>query len=161
LDHAHERDVVHGDLHPRRVGFTADGRIGIMGFGEYPSSGDLIGNVSHLAPELRNATEPACTQSDIYGLGRLASYLPTGRVASREEAGAKDSDPSHRPLSRPSQAWPDLSAAAGLVIERALALRPQDRFAKAGHFVRTLTLALHANEPEFGPAEEETWRGSL
>ncbi len=161
LDHAHEREVVHGDLHPRRVGFTAEGRVGIMGFGEFPAPEGLIGNLRHLAPEQFEEGKPPRPQSDVYALAEIAFFLLSGRFAfergSPEEG--PDQTPGHATLL--GQVRPDLPPATGLVIERALAPRPQDRFPKASQFVRTLGLALGVGEIHRSPEEQPTWREEI
>ena len=149
LDHAHANGVVHRDVKPGNLLVDQDGDLRVADFGIASAAwlpsltveGTVLGTAGYFAPEqaLGERTSPA---SDRYALGVVAYELLTGaRPFAREsptaEMAAHVSEPVP-PVSRQS----GLPAKLDVVFERALAKRPEDRYATCAEFVAALRAAL-------------------
>ncbi|NBB92655.1 MAG: tetratricopeptide repeat protein [Gammaproteobacteria bacterium] len=86
VSHAHQRQVVHGDIKPANIRVGEDGRVRLLDFGVARLLADdaqePLDHVRALtpawsAPELR-AGEIVSTQSDIWALGALLYWMLTG-----------------------------------------------------------------------------------
>ncbi|OMD34203.1 hypothetical protein BSK56_33655, partial [Paenibacillus borealis] len=82
---AHENNIIHRDINPRNIMITLDQNVKLIDFG-ISKIKDMV-NVDTLyqfatnkyaAPEVRNHSENATEQSDIYSLGAVIYYLFTG-----------------------------------------------------------------------------------
>jgi non-specific serine/threonine protein kinase/serine/threonine-protein kinase len=123
VGHAHQRQVVHGDIKPANVRLSPDGRPRLLDFGvarlmSGPGSGDAGPKAltpAFSAPEQLEG-HPASTQTDIYSLGALLRWMLTG------EAGSDGSpvDPARLPGRR--------SRAVAAVIDKAMARSPDRRY---------------------------------
>lgn len=95
LAHAHEHNVVHGDLRPANLVLDASGTLKILDIGqallaEGPAgpidkddtaeTGSLAVTI-HRAPEQRGAVRTIDQRSDVYSLGSVLCYLLTGNAA--------------------------------------------------------------------------------
>ncbi|MGY6587047.1 MAG: protein kinase domain-containing protein [Wenzhouxiangella sp.] len=125
LMHAHQQLVVHGDIKPGNVLVSREGRARLVDFGVARLLADEQLAVepglraltpSFAAPELL-AGEPPSTQSDIWALGVLLSWLHTGRLPNGD-----GSPPSAPIVNHPRSA--DLDA----VIAKACAADPAQRY---------------------------------
>jgi eukaryotic-like serine/threonine-protein kinase len=154
LAHAHERGVVHRELRPDCIFVASDGRIKITGFSGahdayVPSSpipfeaSETFGRPDYLSPE-QILGDDATPETDVYALGTLLYGLLSGRLPFIEEDGA---DLAHRIRSEAPRPLREVvgatvpSALDALVL-RALAKRPEDRFAGAGPMASALTRML-------------------
>lgn len=85
LQHLHEQGMTHGDLSPRNILFTAEGKPKLGDFGNRSIRGETptdYGTSGFCAPEVARRAdsgelEPA---RDVYGLAACAWYLLTGRA---------------------------------------------------------------------------------
>jgi len=85
LDYAHRNGLIHRDIKPGNIMFTADGDVRIVDFGVAQMAGNeegqvkgLVGSPSYMAPEqMRHA--PAAVQTDLYSLGVVMYELLTGK----------------------------------------------------------------------------------
>jgi serine/threonine protein kinase len=142
LDHAHERGIVHGDLHPKRVRLGPGGEVWVTGFGEYPPPEGLVGDVHHLAPEQLVYPENTCPQSDVYALAEIAYFLLTGDFAFG--GGTADWSARKREVFVPCIRGhcPDVPPAVDSVLQRAMAADPRSRFRTASQLAWSLVLAM-------------------
>jgi serine/threonine-protein kinase len=149
--HAHDRDIIHGDINSSNVLVATDGRVKVLDFGlavrravtdasdaetTNPSaSPSLAGTVPYMAPERLRGDTPD-ERSDIWALGVLLFEMVTG---SRPFRGVTPYELASHILcdqrSAPSVGVPP--AVAG-VIERCLSAPPAHRFPN----VRALMAAL-------------------
>ncbi len=152
LTHIHAKGFLHADLKPSNVFLTEDWRVKIIDFGISRAhfgggEGDhrtIVGTAPYLAPEVILAHEPNA-RSDVYGVGLLLYSMLTGRPAYRPRANPVDTfrevmSGSAKPLAR---CRPDLSPTIVAIVERAMAIDPEDRFESA-HAMRD-TLRPHVS----------------
>ncbi|MGH8972005.1 MAG: serine/threonine-protein kinase, partial [Acidimicrobiia bacterium] len=148
LGAAHAAGVVHRDVKPGNVLLTADGTVKVADFGiakalDHPDGGgrtteidltgdgQLIGTVAYMAPERVEGT-PASVQSDLYSVGvilyeALAGIRPFDGDTPMSLCWAVHQG-DHEPL---ATRRPGLEPGLVAVVERAMARRPEDRFATA------------------------------
>ncbi len=155
LDFAHRKGMAHRDVKPSNILITADGDPMLTDFGiakilEAPEGATLtgtgvgIGTPEYMAPE--QWTGQAGPSSDIYSLGVVFYEMLTGRKPYEADTPAavllkQASDP----LPNPRDYVPDLPYQAEHVLLRALAKKPEDRFANMGEFAASLEAL--ASEP--------------
>jgi eukaryotic-like serine/threonine-protein kinase len=125
LASAHGEGIVHGALDPTQVLVNPEGRVKVVGFGAGSLPGAAERARSYLAPE-RLEDGPADVRADLWSLGVLLYEMIAGRHPF-PGADARSSDPV--PLGR----WrTGLPAGLERAVVRALAKRPDDRYANAG-----------------------------
>ena len=142
LGFAHAQGVVHRDVKPENVLFDREQRARLADFGisrslgsvRLTQQGDALGSAAYMSPEQARGQE-VDARSDLYSLGVVAFELLTGTLPFRGEdavamALAHHADPVPRLPARYAT-WQPL-------IDRALAKRPEDRFASAAGFIATL-----------------------
>ena len=151
IAHAHDRDIVHGDIKSSNVMVESEGRLKVLDFGvgvrrghgtgpgdattSPTQSNSGAGTVPYMAPELLRGHLPD-VQSDVWALGVLLFEMLTGtrpfRGSTPYETAAhilgNERLTSHRGLA------PDVSA----VIDRCLSARPGDRYCSARDFAVAL-----------------------
>jgi serine/threonine-protein kinase len=146
LDAVHERGIVHRDLKPANVMLAAGpkGRrvVKVLDFGiskvlgpdpdlDATKTGRVMGTPRHMAPEQALA-KPVDRRADIHAAGSLLYTLVTGTAPFEAPTAtatlARLLEGSYTPASRTASAIPE---ALDEVISRALAPRPDDRYADA------------------------------
>ena len=159
LGFAHDRGLVHRDVKPQNVLLNEDGQAKMTDFGIARSvdvdgmtiTGTVLGTSEYIAPEqARGQRVDALT--DVYSLGVVLYELLTGGVPFQGEnfvtiALRHVNEPAPSVLDR----RPDVPPRLGMAIERAMAKRPEDRFASMDELVEELEACLD----ELDPASEE------
>jgi len=138
LRFAHRKGVVHRDIKPHNVMADADGRLKVTDFGiaragasQMTEAGSIIGTAQYLSPE--QARGAAVDQrSDLYSVGVVLYELLTGTVPFTGETPVEIamrhlSDTPQPPSIKRPEIPPDLD----MVVLRALAKNPDDRFQTA------------------------------
>ena len=153
LDHAHAQGVVHRDVKPGNVLIRDDGVTKLADLGiatasdgtQITRSGVVLGTAAYMAPEQlegRGAGPPA----DVYALAAIAFEALSGR---RPREGRTPIEIAHSLATEGApdlrDAWPNAPAAAGEVLQRGMALDPDDRPASAGQLARELGDALQGD----------------
>ncbi|HEV2581339.1 MAG TPA: protein kinase [Ktedonobacteraceae bacterium] len=155
LDYAHQHGIIHRDLKPGNILFHADGRLLLTDFGiakvlnepagpnvvamqTLTSTGMLIGTPEYLSPEQATGA-PLDNRSDIYSLGIVLFQLLSGRVpfSGTTPVAVAIKHATEEPPSL-SQLNPEVSPGVEQVIMKALAKKPEQRYATAGGFARAL-----------------------
>jgi hypothetical protein len=149
LFYAHHQGVVHRDLKPDNVMLTPGGQIKVMDFGiarvqdgaKISESNSVIGTVAYMAPEQigGGAVTPALDQ---YALGIMLFELLTGQVPFRSD-NPFEVFRMHLESPRPqlAKARPDLPSGLQAVLDKMLAVKPEERFGDIERAMRTLRFA--------------------
>ena len=155
LSFAHDRGLIHRDVKPQNVLLNEDGQAKMTDFGIARSvdvegvtiTGTVLGTSEYIAPEqARGQRVDALT--DVYSVGVVLYELLTGGVPFHGEnfvaiALRHVNEPAPSVLER----RPDCSPRVGLAVERAMAKRPEDRFASMDEFVAELEACLAELDP--------------
>jgi serine/threonine-protein kinase len=147
LDAAHATGLLHRDIKPGNVMIAAGqpehGYLTDFGLSKNPSSdsialtaqGEFVGTIDYTAPELVLGKK-ADSRLDVYSLGCLfyeclAGLPPFPKERDVEVLYAHIQDP----VPKVTAVRPDLPAALDAVIEKAMAKKPDDRYATCGAFI--------------------------
>ncbi len=151
LHHAHGHGIVHRDIKPANIMILPSGDAKIMDFSiaeaavaAWTVPGECWGTPSYMSPE-QACGKPLDGRSDLFSLGSVLYQLLTGR---RPFAGANVPQImarvlQHEPL-LPSRMDPALPRDLDLVITRALAKDPTQRYADGRAFAEDLQDVLHS-----------------
>ena len=139
--------VVHRDVSPQNLIISYDGELKVVDFGiaaavsklHHTEAGTIKGKFSYMSPEQARGAETVDCRADIYALG-VVLYEAVCNTScfggsNAAEVVRRVQEGKYRP---PAQCRPHLPAALGLIIERALALQPDDRYASAAEMYRDL-----------------------
>jgi len=155
LDFAHDRGVIHRDIKPANILMTPEGRLLLTDFGlvkiiaegqmpqiRLTGAGAPVGTPDYMSPEqvVGNMVDG---RSDLYSLGVILYQMLTGTTPFQGET----------PMQIAAQQWqspppsprllrPGLPAAAEQVLLRAMAKRPDDRYATANEFAADFRASL-------------------
>ena len=135
---AHKRGVVHRDFKPHNVIVDADDRLKVTDFGiarsgasQMTEAGSIIGTAQYLSPEQARGA-PVDQRSDLYSIGIVLYEMLTGSVPF---SGETPVEIAMKHLSAvpdaPSERRPEVPRDLDLVVLRALAKNPDDRYASA------------------------------
>ena len=135
---AHRKGIVHRDIKPHNVLVDTDGRLKVTDFGiaragasQMTEAGSIIGTAQYLSPEQARGA-PVDQRSDLYSVGIVLHEMLTGSVPftgdTPVEIAMKHISAVPEP---PSVARPDLPDDLDLVVLRALAKDPRERFQTA------------------------------
>lgn len=131
---AHRKGLVHRDIKPHNVLFSADGDVKIADFGIAKSAdstlettiGVILGSPAYLSPEQAGGTA-VTPQTDIYALGITGYQILTGELpfsGSAQEVLAKHLTAAPEPL---IDLNPDIPAQLNQVVLSMMAKAPEDR----------------------------------
>ncbi len=150
LQFSHERGVVHRDIKPANVMLTKEGQPKIADFGiariemsSMTQAGTMLGTPAYMSPE-QFMGQVVDARTDVYSAGALLYQLLTGErpfdgglTAIMHKVLNTDPPP-------PSQLAVTAPAALDAVVKRAMAKRPDDRYASAAAFAEGIRAALDA-----------------
>jgi len=150
LDYSHRRGVVHRDIKPANIMLTADGTVKIADFGiariensSMTQVGTVMGTPSYMAPEQLRG-EPVDARADIWASGVLLYQLLTGEKPFEGGFSAVQHKAIHTEPTPPSTLSVTAPRAFDGVVSKAMAKRPEDRFATAADFAAAIRVALTA-----------------
>ncbi|MFO1076951.1 MAG: bifunctional serine/threonine-protein kinase/formylglycine-generating enzyme family protein [Planctomycetota bacterium] len=156
LQHAHDSGILHRDVKPSNVLVDGKGRTVLIDFGlaqvaaatTITHSGDTLGSLPYMAPELLRSNREAAVGSDVYAAGvtlyhALGLQLPF--------AGASAEGLRHGILHTVPRALrdldPGLPRALADVCGKAMAPEPRRRYASAAAFAADLRSVLEGRRP--------------
>ncbi len=141
LDEAHARGVVHGDLKPASLIRLKDGGLRLAGFGLACLS-DPAAAAPYMSPEAA-AGKPMDGRSDLYSLAAVLYQLLTGEppFAGTGEISELLFRIANEPAPDPRVVRPDLPLGFTPILAKALAKKPQDRYARGAALAADLRAA--------------------
>ena len=153
LEHAHRRDVVHGDLKPSAIVFDEDDNLFVSDFAighttrEREQGHPKMGSPPYMSPE-QWEEEIATPAADQFAVAAIAYYLVTGcrpfegqdNPEIRRKNFSRGPIPAHKEARDHGRA--DVARAVSDVLARALSVSPGDRFSTIGEFSRALKKAI-------------------
>src|ERR1041385_8663184 len=147
--HPHRQGVMHRDIKPENILLTRDGDTLVADFGiararavsedHLTETGMSLGTPAYMSPEQASGDKTVDARTDVYSLGCVLYELlageppytgPTAQVVIMKRF--------TQPVPSVRKARPSVPEAVDLVIQRALAPVPADRFATSGEFARAL-----------------------
>jgi serine/threonine protein kinase len=162
LGSAHAMGVVHRDVKPANVLLLPDNRVKMMDFGiarfdtsDLTQHGTMIGTLNYMSPEQCRGEE-VDARGDLFSAGAVLYEMLLG---TRPFAGRDASEVMYRLLNEPPADIDTLPGAAthdglAMVLRRALAKAPQDRFASAQEMAAALRIAPQRQPPRDAPPRD-------
>ncbi|MCW8141566.1 MAG: serine/threonine protein kinase, partial [Planctomycetota bacterium] len=150
LDHARERHIVHRDLKPENILVQDDGLAKLADFGLAKNiltsgtsgltrPGDGLGTLPYMPPEQIEDALNADHRSDIYSFGATIYHMLTGELPFKGRTTLEYfkmiRDGAPRPINQFRQ---DVPRVIEILVEKAMAKRPEDRFQQVGDMLRIL-----------------------
>src|SRR6266404_7128953 len=138
LSFAHRNGIIHRDIKPHNIVVGGDGRLKVTDFGiarsgasQMTEAGSIVGTAQYLSPEQARGA-PVDQRSDVYSVGIVLYEMLTGTVPF---TGDTPLEIAMKHLSEvpvpPSELRDDVPDDLDLVVLRALAKDPEDRYQTA------------------------------
>jgi serine/threonine-protein kinase len=163
LSVAHARNMVHRDIKPQNVLIDSEGRAKLTDFGisrqleqdGMTATGRVLGTTDYVAPEqaMGRGADP---RSDIYSLGVVLYEMLIGQVpfSADSQVGVAMKHVNEE-LPDVQRRRPEVSAAVALVVERATAKDPGERYQHVGEMLDDLSTALEVEAARAGSTTGE------
>jgi serine/threonine protein kinase len=147
LEYAHQMGVVHRDVKPANLLLDSRNNLWVTDFGlarfqaspGVTSPGDLVGTLRYMSPEQAAGQPVIDPRSDVYSLGatlyELLTQQPACPARGRQECLRQVLEEEPAPPRRLNRAVP---AELETIVLKALAKRPEDRYASAGELAEDL-----------------------
>jgi serine/threonine-protein kinase len=162
LECAHAAGIVHRDVKPGNILIAPDGLVKVTDFGLAPAfdatdletTGEMLGTVAYVAPEQVQGGD-VTPATDVYAAGLVLYELLTGRRAFRGETDLATALArlTTRPPA-PSAMRPGIPRGLDQVVERATALRPEQRYSSAASMRAALERFGGSTDAPLMPAPE-------
>jgi eukaryotic-like serine/threonine-protein kinase len=160
---AHARKMVHRDIKPQNVLIDSEGRAKLTDFGisrqleqdGMTATGRVLGTTDYVAPE-QAMGHSVDQRSDVYSLGVVLYEMLIGQVPfhADSQVGVAMKHVNEE-LPDVQQRRPEISAAAALVVERATAKDPSERYQDVGEMIDDLETALEVEAARAGSTTGE------
>lgn len=162
LDHAHGQGVIHRDLKPGNIMLDESGNAYLSDFGIARVLGSqltgslIVGTPAYMSPEQANGL-PLDGRSDIYALGVVLFEALTGRSPYEAETPmAMLLKHITEPMPPVRQFNPEIPAEVELVISRATAKDPDERYVSATQMMDALEAGVNGQSLESAPATAQS-----
>jgi HEAT repeat protein len=164
MAYAHEQGIAHRDLKPSNILLNENGKPVISDFGiartpdlertVITRPGEILGRIAYLSPEQRFSSKSANRRADVFALGAILYQMLMGF-------------PPLGSFPRPMDVQPDFPEWLQAILEKCLALDPDQRFEHAGSLLvqlerwpeypapRTLGLAGSSPQRQLAPREDQ------
>ncbi len=150
LQFSHERGVVHRDIKPANLMLTKAGQGKIADFGiariessSMTQAGTVLGTPAYMSPE-QFMGQVVDARSDIYSSGVLLYQLLTGERPFEGSMSAIMHKALNTEAPSPSQISVTAPRGFDAVVRKAMAKRPEDRYASAAEFMAAIRAAAEA-----------------
>ncbi|MSP00676.1 MAG: serine/threonine protein kinase [Acetobacteraceae bacterium] len=160
LQFSHERGVVHRDIKPANLMLTLSGQAKIADFGiariessSMTQAGTVLGTPAYMSPEQFMGLV-VDARSDIYSSGVLLYQLLTGERPFEGSMSAIMHKALNTEAPSPSQISVTAPRPFDAVVKKAMAKRPEDRFASAAEFMAAIRAATMAPALAAGPEDD-------
>ncbi|MCC6365631.1 MAG: protein kinase [Bryobacterales bacterium] len=156
IDYAHSKGVLHRDIKPANLMVTPSGKVKVADFGvarldsqKTATSGMVLGTPSYMAPE-QISNKPLSPATDQFSLAVVAFELLTGQKPFQADSiSALLYNIVFQPPTPVRQLNPSVSPAVEVVLQKALAKEPGDRYGSCVEFIHALKNSCEARK---------TWR---
>lgn len=163
LDYAHRQGVIHRDIKPDNILLDKEGNALLADFGivkivsgetdgsstnpALTQTGGLVGTPSYMAPEQGSGEAKIDARADLYALGVVVFEMLTG-VPPYTADTPMQIVIKHitEPIPSPRDLVHDLAPEMDAVMQRALAKRPENRYASASEFTEDFARAARGEE---------------
>jgi serine/threonine-protein kinase len=160
---AHGRNMVHRDIKPQNVLIDAEGRAKLTDFGisrqleqdGMTATGRVLGTTDYVAPEqaMGRKVDP---RTDVYSLGVVLYEMLIGQVPFQAESQVGVAMKHvNEELPDVQRRRPEVSAAVALVVERATAKDPAQRYQRVDEMIDDLSTALEVEAARAGSTTGE------
>ena len=150
LAHAHANGVVHRDMKPANLIVLPDGKIKVADFGiarieksELTQVGTVMGTPAYMSPE-QFMGQPVDGRSDIFSCGVILYQFLTGEKPFTGNSTTIMYKVLHEEPLAPSLLNVALPAAFDVVVKKAMAKNPDDRYQTAQEFAQAIKTTLKA-----------------
>jgi serine/threonine protein kinase len=167
LDYVHQQGIIHRDIKSSNVLLDAEGTPYLTDFGiarttnditRLTSTGDVLGTVDYVAPELFEPNQKANALSDLYSLGVLLFEMVTGRLpfTAENQIAVVSMHMTRQPPS-PRTFAPEISPQVERVVLRALAKKPEQRYGSATALADAFCQAAYSKVPVQEQVSDSLW----
>jgi serine/threonine-protein kinase len=163
LSVAHARHMVHRDIKPQNVLIDGEGRAKLTDFGisrqleqdGMTATGRVLGTTDYVSPE-QAMGRPVDERSDVYSLGIVLYETLVGEVpfSAGSQVGVAMKHVNEE-LPDVQERRPEVSAAVALVVERATAKDPEQRYQSVAEMIDDLATALEVEVARAGTTTGE------
>jgi serine/threonine-protein kinase len=154
LDYAHRRGVIHRDIKPSNLMIDPDGNAFLMDFGiarltagsgagGLTQTGFAVGTPGYMSPEQGMGLDNIDSRADVYSLGVMVFQMVTGEMPfSAETPMGVVMQHINAPVPSVRRLNASLPEALDDALIKAMAKKPEDRFATASDFADEITRAV-------------------